>query len=148
MHLLSCMGKKYRITAGESLALSQCVPSTVVPVLITFVLELRSISPLVRRRCLDVSLPHLIFCYLETPSPLLILTAVAAYACTINKETMATEKETAAIEPRSPRTNETPLANPQKSTWERIWPSLACGAGLFSDGYLQGQAPYLHSIQL
>ena len=25
-----------------------------------------------------------------------------------------------------------------KSRWERIWPSLACGAGLFSDGYLQG----------
>jgi MFS family permease len=30
-----------------------------------------------------------------------------------------------------------PLDNPEKSTWERIWPTLACGAGLFSDGYLQ-----------
>ncbi len=25
-----------------------------------------------------------------------------------------------------------------KSRWDRIWPTLACGAGLFSDGYLQG----------
>ncbi|KAI9736503.1 MAG: hypothetical protein M1818_006013 [Claussenomyces sp. TS43310] len=24
----------------------------------------------------------------------------------------------------------------EKSTWERIWPVLACGSGLFSDGYL------------
>ena len=25
-----------------------------------------------------------------------------------------------------------------KSRWERTWPVLACGAGLFSDGYLNG----------
>nr|POE51131.1 putative metabolite transport protein [Quercus suber] len=25
----------------------------------------------------------------------------------------------------------------EKSRWDRIWPTLACGAGLFSDGYLQ-----------
>lgn len=30
-----------------------------------------------------------------------------------------------------------PLENPQKSRWERSWPVIACGAGLFSDGYLQ-----------
>src|ERR1700761_6004589 len=30
-----------------------------------------------------------------------------------------------------------PLENPQKSRWERSWPTIACGAGLFSDGYLQ-----------
>ena len=30
-----------------------------------------------------------------------------------------------------------PLANPEKSRWERSWPTIACGAGLFSDGYLQ-----------
>ncbi|MCJ1262304.1 hypothetical protein MMC22_002174 [Lobaria immixta] len=29
-----------------------------------------------------------------------------------------------------------PLENRDKSRWERIWPALACGAGLFSDGYL------------
>ena len=29
-----------------------------------------------------------------------------------------------------------PLEHTEKSRWERIWPTLACGAGLFSDGYL------------
>lgn len=29
-----------------------------------------------------------------------------------------------------------PLEQVKKSRWERIWPALACGAGLFSDGYL------------
>lgn len=29
-----------------------------------------------------------------------------------------------------------PLEHIEKTRWERIWPSLACGAGLFSDGYL------------
>lgn len=27
---------------------------------------------------------------------------------------------------------------PQKSRWQRSWPTIACGAGLFSDGYLNG----------
>lgn len=26
----------------------------------------------------------------------------------------------------------------EKTTWERLWPVIACGAGLFSDGYLNG----------
>lgn len=26
----------------------------------------------------------------------------------------------------------------QKGRWERSWPTIACGAGLFSDGYLNG----------
>ena len=30
-----------------------------------------------------------------------------------------------------------PLENPEKTRWERSWPVIACGAGLFSDGYLQ-----------
>jgi hypothetical protein len=25
-----------------------------------------------------------------------------------------------------------------KSRWQRLWPVIACGAGLFSDGYLNG----------
>lgn len=32
----------------------------------------------------------------------------------------------------------TPLADQQKSRWERSWPTIACGAGLFSDGYVNG----------
>ncbi len=31
-----------------------------------------------------------------------------------------------------------PLEDLQKSRWERSWPTIACGAGLFSDGYLNG----------
>lgn len=30
------------------------------------------------------------------------------------------------------------LGNTPKSRWERSWPIIACGAGLFSDGYLNG----------
>lgn len=33
---------------------------------------------------------------------------------------------------------EQPLENTGKSRWERTWPTIACGAGLFSDGYLNG----------
>lgn len=29
-----------------------------------------------------------------------------------------------------------PLEDVTKSSWERLWPVVACGAGLFSDGYL------------
>lgn len=31
-----------------------------------------------------------------------------------------------------------PLEDTTKSRWERSWPTIACGAGLFSDGYLNG----------
>jgi hypothetical protein len=30
----------------------------------------------------------------------------------------------------------TPLDTIKKGRWERSWPTIACGAGLFSDGYL------------
>ena len=43
----------------------------------------------------------------------------------------------------SPERNEVevhgaPLENLQKGRWERSWPTIACGAGLFSDGYVNG----------
>ena len=34
--------------------------------------------------------------------------------------------------------DEAPLDATPKSRWERSWPVIACGAGLFSDGYLNG----------
>ena len=34
--------------------------------------------------------------------------------------------------------HEVPLDATPKSRWERTWPVFACGAGLFSDGYLNG----------
>ncbi|KAI9714137.1 MAG: hypothetical protein M1812_006465 [Candelaria pacifica] len=37
----------------------------------------------------------------------------------------------------SPQPNDVPpLEDVPKSRWERLWPVIACGAGLFSDGYL------------
>lgn len=30
------------------------------------------------------------------------------------------------------------VAQTDKNTWQRLWPVIACGAGLFSDGYLNG----------
>ncbi|KAI4129923.1 MAG: hypothetical protein LQ338_002008 [Usnochroma carphineum] len=38
------------------------------------------------------------------------------------------------------------LANPQKSRWDRSWPTIACGAGLFSDGYLNGVIGQVNTI--
>ena len=47
-----------------------------------------------------------------------------------------------------------PLDATPKSRWERSWPTIACGSGLFSDGYLNGyvclslhSAHYLHVEQ-
>lgn len=31
-----------------------------------------------------------------------------------------------------------PVTDTDKSFYERVWPVFACGAGLFSDGYLNG----------
>ncbi|CAO1597059.1 glycerophosphoinositol permease [Xanthoria calcicola] len=38
------------------------------------------------------------------------------------------------------------LIDPQKSRWERSWPTIACGAGLFSDGYLNGVIGQVNTI--
>lgn len=48
-----------------------------------------------------------------------------------------------AVDDSSPERNEVtihgaPLEDHRKSRWERSWPTIACGAGLFSDGYLNG----------
>jgi hypothetical protein len=42
--------------------------------------------------------------------------------------------------PERQRTESTvePLEAHEKTRWERSWPVIACGAGLFSDGYLNG----------
>ncbi|MCJ1245391.1 hypothetical protein MMC30_002595 [Trapelia coarctata] len=38
------------------------------------------------------------------------------------------------------------LENLPKSRWERSWPTIACGAGLFSDGYLNGVIGSVNTI--
>lgn len=39
-----------------------------------------------------------------------------------------------------------PLDQVPKGRWERSWPTIACGAGLFSDGYLNGVSTHLHTL--
>lgn len=34
------------------------------------------------------------------------------------------------------------VARTEKGRWERLWPVIACGAGLFSDGYLNNVRNY------
>lgn len=51
----------------------------------------------------------------------------------------------------SPERNEVelhgaPLENLEKGRWERSWPTIACGAGLFSDGYLNGYATLTQTV--
>lgn len=36
------------------------------------------------------------------------------------------------------------VAKTEKGRWERLWPVIACGAGLFSDGYLNNVSCFLH----
>ena len=59
-------------------------------------------------------------------------------------------KSNEAIDSSSPERDEAaihgiPLEDHQKSRWERSWPTVACGAGLFSDGYVNGSEPLLCS---
>jgi hypothetical protein len=46
--------------------------------------------------------------------------------------------EAQAAGPFSAESGVTPLDATPKGRWERLWPVIACGAGLFSDGYLNG----------
>lgn len=40
----------------------------------------------------------------------------------------------------------TNAAPPEKTQWERLWPVFACGAGLYSDGYLNGVCSMLYIL--
>ena len=51
-------------------------------------------------------------------------------------------------EPQPYVQNVDPLAEIPKNRWEKIWPVMACGAGLFSDGYINNVSQLLVSIQL
>lgn len=45
-------------------------------------------------------------------------------------------KKSAEEEPAAPVNSDLGPPIDQKPFWEAIWPVLACGAGLFSDGYI------------
>lgn len=51
------------------------------------------------------------------------------------EETRSNENENEK-EPQPASTDSVDLEDTRKSRWERSWPTIACGAGLFSDGYL------------
>ena len=51
-----------------------------------------------------------------------------------DKDAALTEK----VDARELNAVDQDLDNVPKSRWERSWPTIACGAGLFSDGYLNG----------
>ena len=53
-------------------------------------------------------------------------------------ETNDLQPETLDHLDRDAQIHEKPLDATPKSRWERSWPVIACGAGLFSDGYLNG----------
>ena len=50
---------------------------------------------------------------------------------------MSTEGDIANIE-QSPQSPERHRHTVDHTQWEKLWPVIACGAGLFSDGYLNG----------
>lgn len=55
------------------------------------------------------------------------------------------EKEVQDYSPNEePGLHEVPLDAVPKGRWERSWPVVAAGAGLFSDGYLNGVRDHLY----
>lgn len=54
------------------------------------------------------------------------------------EESVVGEPELKGSEVNGSSVEEAPVDDTFKSRWERSWPTIACGAGLFSDGYLNG----------
>lgn len=46
----------------------------------------------------------------------------------------------------APELREDPLASVPKNKWDKIWPVLACGSGLFAEGYVQSVSPCSHPL--
>lgn len=53
-----------------------------------------------------------------------------------NKKDTAEANDLAVNSTDSSAQNIDPLADLPKTRWERLWPAMACGSGLFSDGYI------------
>lgn len=56
----------------------------------------------------------------------------------LKPEPNAFPEEKGTASPEGGPTDLPPLEELHKGRWERSWPTIACGAGLFSDGYLNG----------
>ncbi|KAI4744322.1 MFS phospholipid transporter Git1 [Aureobasidium sp. EXF-12298] len=70
---------------------------------------------------------------------------------------LSTEKQSSGVNPEIAPVQEHPSTsyegNPpttyedtEKTRWERLWPVIACGAGLFSDGYLNGVIGFVSTM--
>jgi len=55
---------------------------------------------------------------------------------------------TQAVDSGSDQQNVDPLAEIPKPFWERLWPVLACGSGLFSDGYINNVGAFLVPLNI
>jgi hypothetical protein len=69
----------------------------------------------------------------------------------IEKHTGHTPPEAAPIQEQPTNTSYEGQSRPaydetEKSRWERLWPVIACGAGLFSDGYLNGVIGFVSTM--
>ncbi|ESZ92439.1 putative metabolite transport protein [Sclerotinia borealis F-4128] len=53
-----------------------------------------------------------------------------------NKKTKADANNDLSANSNSRTQDLVPIADLQKTRWERLWPAMACGSGLFSDGYI------------
>lgn len=56
----------------------------------------------------------------------------------IHESSLSSSPEDPSDRERNVSIDTAPLAALPKGRWERSWPTIACGAGLFSDGYLNG----------
>jgi hypothetical protein len=70
---------------------------------------------------------------------------------------LSTEKQPGSISPEAAPVREqrsadyegqpsTTYEQAEKTQWERLWPVIACGAGLFSDGYLNGVIGFVSTM--
>jgi hypothetical protein len=54
----------------------------------------------------------------------------------LQQEEIKTSAESPTGRHASVASRHVPIEQTEKSRWDRMWPIIACGAGLFSDGYL------------
>ncbi|KAK8217485.1 glycerophosphoinositol permease [Zalaria obscura] len=62
------------------------------------------------------------------------------------KNIISKEVGSSELSPDRVRAAEDDLVDTDKSFWDRLWPVIACGAGLFSDGYLNGVIGSVNTI--
>jgi hypothetical protein len=88
---------------------------------------------------LEASIPCLLYAYFNTLFTVLISDKLSSTSRSPNNMVPADEKKEPAPQLDADlEVHRVPLDAVPKSRWDRIWPVIACGAGLFSDGYLNG----------